>query len=134
MKELLRLPVVEDQRKVATTSHEPGEGRPFTATMFPIPHVYFLLSLQLHGTTDLLSSTAAHSLPDRHQNPQPQRPRAKSEIGILYLEVYLAKREGIDRALKISMYATKIILFSSVLPETLPLPSPLSRASSIALA
>jgi hypothetical protein len=35
-----------------------------------------------------------------------------------HLEAHLAKREGVDKLLKISNYATKIILASSVLPET----------------
>ncbi|RZC55113.1 hypothetical protein C5167_013964 [Papaver somniferum] len=36
-----------------------------------------------------------------------------------HLEIYLAKRDGIDKLLKISRYASKFILASSVLPETL---------------
>ncbi|KAF7851576.1 hypothetical protein BT93_L3575 [Corymbia citriodora subsp. variegata] len=40
---------------------------------------------------------------------------------LLHLEAYLAKRDGVDKALKISRYATKIILSSSLLPEALPL-------------
>ncbi|TXG52270.1 hypothetical protein EZV62_021439 [Acer yangbiense] len=35
-----------------------------------------------------------------------------------HLEAHLAKREGVDKLLKISNFATKIILASSVLPET----------------
>ncbi|CAN0922065.1 Peroxisomal membrane protein 11A [Linum grandiflorum] len=35
-----------------------------------------------------------------------------------HLEAYLSKRDGVDKLLKISRYATKIILSSSVLPET----------------
>lgn len=38
-----------------------------------------------------------------------------------HLEAYLAKRDGVDKLLKISRYATKIILASSLLPETLTL-------------
>ncbi|KAL3734747.1 hypothetical protein ACJRO7_023994 [Eucalyptus globulus] len=40
---------------------------------------------------------------------------------LLHLEAYLAKRDGVDKALKISRYAAKIVLASSLLPETLPL-------------
>lgn len=40
---------------------------------------------------------------------------------LLHLEAYLAKRDGVDKVLKISRYAAKIILSSSLLPETLPL-------------
>lgn len=35
-----------------------------------------------------------------------------------HLETYLAKRDGVDKLLKISRYAAKIILASSLIPET----------------
>ncbi|CAA7048073.1 unnamed protein product [Microthlaspi erraticum] len=35
-----------------------------------------------------------------------------------HLETYLAKRDGVDKLLKISRYATKIILASSLIPES----------------
>ncbi|KAG7648877.1 Peroxisomal membrane protein 11A [Arabidopsis thaliana] len=35
-----------------------------------------------------------------------------------HLETYLSKRDGVDKLLKISRYATKIILASSLIPET----------------
>ncbi|GAB2252810.1 hypothetical protein Droror1_Dr00005657 [Drosera rotundifolia] len=38
-----------------------------------------------------------------------------------HLETYLAKRDGVDKLLKITRYATKLLLASSLLPETLPL-------------
>lgn len=51
-----------------------------------------------------------------------------------HVEAYLAKRDGVDKLLKISRYATKIILASSVLPETLPLTGRLkSFESSVGL-
>jgi hypothetical protein len=51
-----------------------------------------------------------------------------------HLEVYLAKRDGVDKLLKISRYATKIVLASSVLPETLTLTGRLkSFESSVGL-
>ncbi|GLT92161.1 hypothetical protein SLE2022_100120 [Rubroshorea leprosula] len=51
-----------------------------------------------------------------------------------HLEAYLAKRDGVDKLLKISRYATKIILASSVLPETLPVAQRLkSFESSVGL-
>lgn len=51
-----------------------------------------------------------------------------------HLEAYLAKRDGVDKLLKLSRYATKIILASSVLPETLPLTGRLkSFESSVGL-
>ncbi|KAG4200204.1 hypothetical protein ERO13_A05G196101v2 [Gossypium hirsutum] len=51
-----------------------------------------------------------------------------------HLEVYLAKRDGVDKLLKISRYATNIILASSVLQETVPLTRQLkSFESSVGL-
>ncbi|KAF8109154.1 hypothetical protein N665_0102s0062 [Sinapis alba] len=38
-----------------------------------------------------------------------------------HLETYLAKRDGVDKLLKISRYTTKIILASSLIPQTNPL-------------
>ncbi|XP_076939791.1 peroxisomal membrane protein 11A-like [Bidens hawaiensis] len=38
----------------------------------------------------------------------------------MHLESYLAKRDGVDKLLKISRYATKIILSSSLIPPTHP--------------
>ncbi|KAL1193068.1 Peroxisomal membrane protein 11A [Cardamine amara subsp. amara] len=35
-----------------------------------------------------------------------------------HLETYLSKRDGVDKLLKISRYATKIIIASSLIPET----------------
>ncbi|KAJ4836430.1 Peroxisomal membrane protein 11A [Turnera subulata] len=49
-----------------------------------------------------------------HSNPKNNRDF------LTHLEAYLAKRDGVDKLLKISRYATKIILSSSALPETLP--------------
>lgn len=54
--------------------------------------------------------------------PQPPKKSAKDRDFLLHLEAYLAKRDGVDKLLKISRYATKIILSSSVLPDhALPL-------------
>lgn len=51
-----------------------------------------------------------------------------------HLEVYLAKRDGVDKLLKISRYASKIILASSALPESLILTQRLkSFESSVGL-
>lgn len=56
------------------------------------------------------------------QNPKnPIRSTIKDRDFLNHLESYLAKRDGVDKLLKISRYATKIILASSLLPETLPL-------------
>ncbi|XP_022768898.1 peroxisomal membrane protein 11A [Durio zibethinus] len=51
--------------------------------------------------------------------PNPSKPKEKDFLN--HLEAYLAKRDGVDKLLKITRYATKIILASSVLPETVPL-------------
>ncbi|XWS21092.1 hypothetical protein CRYUN_Cryun30bG0025600 [Craigia yunnanensis] len=47
------------------------------------------------------------------------KPKEKDFLN--HLEAYLAKRDGVDKLLKISRYATKIILASSVRPETVQL-------------
>ncbi|ERN15882.1 hypothetical protein AMTRI_Chr07g76560 [Amborella trichopoda] len=38
-----------------------------------------------------------------------------------HFEVYLAKRDGVDKLLKISRYASKIVISSAILPENSPL-------------
>ena len=58
------------------------------------------------------------------QNPKPAI--SKSSVNhdrdfLNHLEAYLAKRDGVDKLLKISRYATKIILASSIVPEDLAL-------------
>ncbi|KAK4266163.1 hypothetical protein QN277_027126 [Acacia crassicarpa] len=45
--------------------------------------------------------------------PPPQNPKAKHGDFFTHLETYLAKRDGVDKLLKISRYASKIILASS---------------------
>ncbi|XP_043710719.1 peroxisomal membrane protein 11A-like [Telopea speciosissima] len=56
------------------------------------------------------------------QNPKINSVKSSKERDFLnHLEAYLAKRDGVDKLLKICRYASKIILVSSVLPETLPL-------------
>ncbi|KAF7837454.1 peroxisomal membrane protein 11A [Senna tora] len=46
---------------------------------------------------------------------QPPPPKAKHRDFFNHLEAYLAKRDGVDKLLKISRYATKVILASSVI-------------------
>ncbi|XWS24329.1 hypothetical protein CRYUN_Cryun28dG0092100 [Craigia yunnanensis] len=48
----------------------------------------------------------------------PTQIKSKEKDFLNHLEAYLAKRDGVDKLLKIYRYATKIILASSVLPET----------------
>ncbi|XP_028794200.1 peroxisomal membrane protein 11A-like [Neltuma alba] len=45
----------------------------------------------------------------------PQNPKAKHRDFFTHLEAYLAKRDGVDKLLKISRYASKVILASSVI-------------------
>nr|GME11459.1 peroxisomal membrane protein 11A [Ipomoea batatas] len=45
----------------------------------------------------------------------------KNRDFLIHLETYLAKRDSVDKLLKISRYATKFILASSILPSNLPL-------------
>ncbi|XP_022852448.1 peroxisomal membrane protein 11A [Olea europaea var. sylvestris] len=53
------------------------------------------------------------------QNSKTQVPSTKPTKDFSnHLEIYLAKRDGVDKLLKISRYATKIILASSVIPDT----------------
>ncbi|XP_059279190.1 peroxisomal membrane protein 11A [Lycium ferocissimum] len=52
----------------------------------------------------------------KHQNPNP-----KNKDFLIHLEAYLSKRDGVDKLLKITRYATKIILSSSVIPDSVPL-------------
>ncbi|GLT45870.1 hypothetical protein SLA2020_196700 [Shorea laevis] len=64
----------------------------------------------------------------------PTQSKPKDRDFLSHLEAYLAKRDGVDKLLKISRYATKIILASSVLPETLLLTQRLkSFESSVGL-
>ncbi|KAG5543244.1 hypothetical protein RHGRI_016100 [Rhododendron griersonianum] len=56
--------------------------------------------------------------------PPPQNPRSpppNTRDFLTHLEIYLAKRDGVDKLLKISRYAAKIILASSLLPSAHPL-------------
>lgn len=57
------------------------------------------------------------------QNPKPAilKPVNNDRDFLNHLEAYLAKRDGVDKLLKISRYAAKIVLASSVFPENLPL-------------
>ncbi|KAB2604185.1 peroxisomal membrane protein 11A-like [Pyrus ussuriensis x Pyrus communis] len=65
------------------------------------------------------STTTAPLLNQQNRINPPSKPKQKDFLN--HLEAYLAKRDGVDKLLKISRYATKIVLASSALPETLPL-------------
>ncbi|KAK4722877.1 hypothetical protein R3W88_013110 [Solanum pinnatisectum] len=64
--------------------------------------------------TSIVSSSSS-----KPSNPNPN-PNPKNRDFLIHLEAYLAKRDGVDKLLKISRYASKIILASSVIPESLP--------------
>ncbi|GAB4852052.1 Peroxisomal membrane protein 11A [Ancistrocladus abbreviatus] len=89
----------------------------------------------LSSPPDTNTSRSKLPVPPPRQQPPPTPPPTKKERDFLsHLEVYLAKRDGVDKLLKISRYATKILLSSSVLPENLPLSSRLkSFESSVGL-
>lgn len=53
-------------------------------------------------------------------NP-PAKSAAKNKDFLTHLEIYLAKRDGVDKLLKISRYAAKIVLASSLLHHQQPL-------------
>ncbi|TKY57740.1 Peroxisomal membrane protein 11A [Spatholobus suberectus] len=55
-------------------------------------------------------------------NPNPKKPPSKEQQRDLlnHVEAYLAKRDGVDKLLKISRYATKLILASSLLHSSHP--------------
>ncbi|KAL6995650.1 Peroxisomal membrane protein 11A [Sarracenia purpurea var. burkii] len=72
------------------------------------------------GASKLASSSPSPSI-QTPKNPVIDRSTSKNRDFLIHLEAYLAKRDGVDKLLKISRYATKIILASSLLPETLPL-------------
>ncbi|KAK9066688.1 hypothetical protein SSX86_014011 [Deinandra increscens subsp. villosa] len=60
------------------------------------------------------------SIPPPPIKTKPQ-PATQNRDFLLHLEAYLAKRDGVDKLLKISRYATKIILASDLLPAAHPL-------------
>ncbi|XP_015884616.3 peroxisomal membrane protein 11A [Ziziphus jujuba] len=68
------------------------------------------------STTPIATATSTPLL--NHKVPTKSTPKDRDFLN--HLEAYLAKRDGVDKLLKISRYTTKIILASSALPETLP--------------
>ncbi|XP_051139911.1 peroxisomal membrane protein 11A-like [Andrographis paniculata] len=66
------------------------------------------------------------STDDRKYPPPPSpaiKPVAKADGKdfLTHLEIYLAKRDGVDKLLKISRYATKVLLASSIVADHHPL-------------
>lgn len=81
-----------------------------------------------------MDSQASTALIQSQKPENTIKPKPKDRDFLNHLEAYLAKRDGVDKLLKISRYATKIILASSLLPETLPLSTRLkSFESSVGL-
>ncbi|CAL1411005.1 unnamed protein product [Linum trigynum] len=88
-----------------------------------------------------MDSTTATLLPPESKTttttpPNPPKPIASANDRdfLNHLEAYLSKRDGVDKLLKISRYAAKIVLSSSILPETLILTTRLkSFESSVGL-
>lgn len=71
---------------------------------------------------DAMDSKASTPPTPASDSKTPIKPNPKPDRDFLnHLEAYLSKRDGVDKLLKISRYATKIILASSALPETLTL-------------
>ncbi|CAN6580376.1 unnamed protein product [Malus baccata var. baccata] len=64
-------------------------------------------------------TTTAPLLNQKNPNNPPSKPKPMDFLS--HLEAYLAKRDGIDKLVKISRYATKIVIASSAFPKTLPL-------------
>lgn len=84
---------------------------------------------QTTTTTRTMSTTADASPPQ----PNPKPPQLNRDF-LHHLETYLAKRDGVDKLLKISRYATKIILASSTFSSTSPIHNRLkSFESSVGL-
>ncbi|KAL3505274.1 hypothetical protein ACH5RR_035115 [Cinchona calisaya] len=78
------------------------------------------------------SKASAQSSSQNPQNPSPKF--TKNRDFLLHLEAYLAKRDGVDKLLKISRYATKVILATSVLSDSQPITARLkSFESSVGL-
>ncbi|XP_057469002.1 peroxisomal membrane protein 11A-like [Actinidia eriantha] len=79
---------------------------------------------------DPKTSNISSSSTQNPKNPAIARSTPEDRDFLNHLEAYLAKRDGVDKLLKIWRYATKIILASSLLPETLPLHSRLKSFES----
>ncbi|KAE8656572.1 Peroxisomal membrane protein 11-3 [Hibiscus syriacus] len=84
--------------------------------------------------SDCLLSLNRHGFESFHRCPSQSQSKPKEKDFLNHIETYLAKRDGVDKLLKISRYATKIILASSLLPEAVPLSRQLkSFESSVGL-
>lgn len=68
-----------------------------------------------------MEAKASDVAPFLHSKIPIEKSTAKDRDFLNHLEAYLAKRDGVDKLLKITRYASKIILASSVLPQNLTL-------------
>ncbi|XP_047976606.1 peroxisomal membrane protein 11A [Salvia hispanica] len=66
----------------------------------------------------------------QNPNPPPKSPPKNNKDFLIHLETYLAKRDGVDKLLKISRYAAKIALASSLLRHRAPLSARLKSFES----
>ncbi|OVA18660.1 Peroxisomal biogenesis factor 11 [Macleaya cordata] len=103
-----------------------GSTRPtFTPRCYePVSHEKNIItSINFHVSPNVGVSKAPPPFATA-ENPNPKTPLTgtmKERDFLNHLEAYLAKRDGVDKLLKISRYASKIIIASSIIPETLPL-------------
>jgi len=110
--------VARRTRSKQTRRDKGRAGKRARDSIFPSP----LASLSLSLAKDFYQEIPVTMDPKPSPTPQNANeiPNKQGQRDFLnHLEVYLAKRDGVDKLLKISRYATKIILASSVLPETL---------------
>lgn len=83
------------------------------------------------ASTAPIPTTTATPTPSQSQTQKiPSQSTPKDRDFLNHLEVYLAKRDGVDKLLKISRYAAKIVLASSALPENRPLTARLKSFES----
>ncbi|XP_027329865.1 peroxisomal membrane protein 11A [Abrus precatorius] len=68
----------------------------------------------ISGDWNHFDSMDSKSAPPPPQNPKPNPPSKGSRDLLNHVEAYLAKRDGVDKLLKISRYTTKLILASSL--------------------
>ncbi|GMH16236.1 hypothetical protein Nepgr_018077 [Nepenthes gracilis] len=69
-------------------------------------------------TSDLSLPSDTKSSISKPSTSTPLSSATRNRDFLFHLEAYLAKRDGVDKVLKIARYASKIILASSALPET----------------
>ncbi|KAB5568978.1 hypothetical protein DKX38_002771 [Salix brachista] len=123
---------VSKRRRFHLCSILSRERFPLTEKSLSLPHAHSLDNNKASLFCIAITMDSKPSPSPQNSNQTPNKPRQRDFLN--HLEVYLAKRDGVDKLLKISRYATKIILASSLLPETLILTKRLkSFESSVGL-